>query len=93
MSQIVSDWFFFSWENNFHISPRASTEVALITNPMVVLEQRPLLQCMLQVPEPMYKELEMPALMNCGGMQGGLEEMNMWINSGGAKSIIHKVWQ
>ena len=33
MSQIVSDWFFFSWENNFHISPRAGTEVALITNP------------------------------------------------------------
>lgn len=46
--------------------------------------------CVSEVPEPMYKELVLPAVMNCGSMKDSLEEMNMWINSGGAKSIIHK---
>ena len=44
-----------------------------------------------QVPGPMYKELNLPAIMNCGGLKDSLKEMNLWINSGGAKSIIHKV--
>ena len=39
----------------------------------------------------MYKDLQLPAIMNCGSMKNSLVEMNLWINSGGAKSIIHKV--
>ena len=46
--------------------------------------------CVSEVPGPMYKDLELPQIMNCGGLQKSLAEMNLWINSGGAKSIIHK---
>ena len=48
------------------------------------------LYCVSEVPGPMYKDLELPQIMNCGGLQKSLAEMNLWINSGGAKSIIHK---
>ncbi|KAL5258769.1 hypothetical protein ACHWQZ_G009281 [Mnemiopsis leidyi] len=46
--------------------------------------------CVSEVPGPMYKDLQLPAIMNCGSMKNSLVEMNLWINSGGAKSIIHK---
>jgi len=46
--------------------------------------------CVSEVPEPMYKDLILPGIMNCGTLKDSLVEMNMWINSGGAKSIIHK---
>lgn len=39
----------------------------------------------------MYKDLNLPAIMNCGSMRNSVVEMDLWINSGGAKSIIHKV--
>eukprot|EP00116_Pleurobrachia_bachei_P008521 sb/3468783/ len=46
--------------------------------------------CVSEVPSPMFPDLTLPGIMNCGELASSIVEVNLWINSGGAKSIIHK---
>lgn len=43
-----------------------------------------------ELPAPLYKYVKIPPPMGCGDLSTNFVEVDMWINSGGARSILHK---
>ncbi|XP_066916064.1 uncharacterized protein [Clytia hemisphaerica] len=43
-----------------------------------------------ELPTPLYKYVNIPPPLGCGELKQRFTEINLWINSGGASSILHK---
>jgi hypothetical protein len=43
-----------------------------------------------QLPEPMSKDVLVPAVASCGALRSGLLEANLWVSSGNTSSMLHR---